>query len=101
MVIQEENNSVPLLPKPDHSVNYEESNTLINDHDSIKPQDYCKAYASNIFNNYNKDTRLLPHFNRLVHTIEIFYRKRGYPPHFCKKHVFSNVSYINGCEALH
>lgn len=81
MVIQEENNHVALLPKPDINLKMDEPDTLINAYDSRKSQNRDKNPSSS---GYKKDLRICTHYNRTGHTIKVCYRKHGFPPHFGK-----------------
>lgn len=95
MVIQEENNHVALLPKPDISLKMDEPDTLINKYDCRKSQDRGKNPSSS---GYKKDLRICTHCNRTGHTIEVCYRKHGIPPHFGKKGISTNSYTSNGTD---
>lgn len=93
MVIQEESNNKSLLSKPDSSVTLEEANTLINAYDSRKFVDHGKTHNSfGGSHNSKKDNRICTFCNRSGHTIDVCYRKHGFPQTFSKKQTSTNAS---------
>lgn len=84
MVIQEENTNDSLLSKTYSIPATDDTNILINSYDARKP--YGKASNSaGGFHQSKKDGRMCTYCNKSCHTVEVCYRKHGFPPSFDKK----------------
>lgn len=71
----------------------DEPDTLINAYGSRMFQDRGKNPSSL---GYKKYFRIFTQCNRTGHTIEVCYRKHGFPPHFGKKGISANSCSSNG-----
>ncbi|XP_058774998.1 uncharacterized protein LOC131649251 [Vicia villosa] len=91
MVVQEESNNVSLLGKPDSNSTIDEANTLVNAYDSKKFP--AKAFNSHGgASNNKKDGRVCTFCHRTGHTIDVCYRKHGFPSYFTKRQASANAS---------
>lgn len=91
MVVQEESNNISVLSQPDSNSTIDEANSLVNAYDSRK----FAGKSSNSYggaSNNKKDGRVCTFFHRTGHTIDVCYRKHGFPPNFTKKQTSANAS---------
>ena len=97
MVIQEESHNVSLLSKPESFAPMEEVNSLVNAYDSRRQGDRGKqanysGHGNNSSQNSRRDNRLCTYCNRAGHTVEVCYRKHGFPPNYGKKQTVANAT---------
>lgn len=91
MVVQEEHNNIYVLSQPDSNSTIDEANRLVNAYDSRK----FAGKSSNSYggaSNNKKDGRVCTFCHRTGHTIDVCYRKHGFPPNFTKKQTSANAS---------
>ncbi|KAI5427668.1 hypothetical protein KIW84_032905 [Lathyrus oleraceus] len=91
MVVQEESNNISVLSQLDSNFAIDEANRLVNAYDSRK----FAGKSSNSYggaSNNKKDGRVCTFCHRTGHTIDVCYRRHGFPPNFTKKQTSTNAS---------
>ncbi|XP_058761005.1 uncharacterized protein LOC131634366 [Vicia villosa] len=92
MVVQEESNNVSLVPKVDYVPVLNEANTLINAYDSKNLLIMVNLHTIIIILLTLEKMVEFAHCHGTGHTIEVCYRKHGFPPNFYKKQTSANAS---------